>query len=104
MCRCRSPKKGLEKTVTTNVILISFHWPKGCWDFVRGKRYEGEGGENWIAEKDIRTSYSATLVEGTVYVSTDVRKKEGGRSAKLACMRIPPTGKVIDGGHPVTLL
>jgi hypothetical protein len=57
VCRCRSPKEGLEEIVTTNVILISFHWPKGCWDFVRGKRHEGEDGENWIAEKDICTYF-----------------------------------------------
>ena len=88
-------------------ISVTFQWPKESLDFVEGVR---EKVENLGYE---RKTYFArirpTVVEGTVYIRADVKRKDGGKFEKLAYWRIPPRdrarwGRITDIMEPEWLV
>ena len=94
-CRCRSEKERLENMFRKAGIIVSFQWPKESMDFVKELRDKVE--EMGFEKKTYFTRIRPTVVEGTVYIRADVRKKDGGSFAKLGYWRTPPLDKAIWG-------
>jgi hypothetical protein len=62
-------------------------------EFVKGLRKKVE--DMGYEKKEYFARIRPTLVDGTMYIWADVRKKEGGRFEKLGYWRTPPMGKAI---------
>ena len=92
-CRCRSVKERLENIVRKTGILVSFQWPKESLDFVKGLREKVE--DMGYASKMYFARIRPAMVEGTIYIRAEVRKKEGGRFEKLGYWSTPPMDKAV---------
>jgi hypothetical protein len=85
--QCRSTKERLENIVRKVGFFVSCQWPKEMLGFVQGVRDKVEG--MGFEKKDHFTRVRPTLVEGTVYIGADIKKKGGGKFEKIAYWRIP---------------
>ena len=92
-CRCRSEKERLENLVRKAGISVSFQWPKESLDFVKGIREKVE--EMGYESQTYFTRIRPTLVQGLLYIRTEVRKKDGGSFEKVGYWRSPPIDRAV---------
>ena len=90
-CWCKNAKERLEDIVKRAGIFVSVQWPKESLNFVKELREKVE--QMGYERKTYFARIRPTVVEGTVYIRVDVKRKEGGNFERLAYWSIPTRDK-----------